>query len=118
MFQVPVGPETPLLSTEYLVAALGKDPDSFLGRLLSLCCKADGINLHRLRKGFPAEVALYELWQTTPVPEGRAAPTLQDLRVRYFVLVCRAMVPIEVQRELQAHYPLLLAAGDPPEAGD
>lgn len=51
-----------LATHAHLALALGGSEDSFTGDLLRLIAKADPGNRARLRRGFPKQVAAWELW--------------------------------------------------------
>jgi hypothetical protein len=53
----------PVATFHELCLFLGGSPDSFTGGLLTLIGKADPDNLPRLRLGFPAAVAAWQIWR-------------------------------------------------------
>lgn len=63
----------PLVKVKYPIPSnwaldmLGRDENSnFHAILYRLIWKADSINLERIRKAFPLEVAAYEAWKASP----------------------------------------------------
>lgn len=54
--------DTKITSYAELALALGGSGDSFTGQLLLLVAKADPGNRARLRRGFPRQVAAWEMW--------------------------------------------------------
>lgn len=64
----------PVVTHAHLALFLGGSEDSFTGQLLHLIAKADPGNRARLRRGFPQEVAAWEMWMGNP-PMTSAAMT-------------------------------------------
>lgn len=61
-----------MCGTGDLARLLGGSDDSFTGLLLVLMAKADPGNLARIRKGFPREVQVWEMWNAiSPAPTPR-----------------------------------------------
>lgn len=48
---------------EHIEDLIFGEGDWFSAKLIRLCVKADGMNLERLRKGFPDHVEAYEAWK-------------------------------------------------------
>ena len=62
---------------ENIDAIMGGRGDWFTAKLLRLIAKADVGNLEKIRRGFPAEVMLYEWWM-----KGSGEPMPERLEIR------------------------------------
>jgi hypothetical protein len=73
--------DRPIMTFDDLALALGGSGDSFTGHLLLLIAKADPGNRARLRRGFPRQVAAWEIWQAAGLGDLTAGDVAAALAV-------------------------------------